>query len=302
VKTLFKILVTFFLSSVVFSPVLSQTQNIQSVNKWSYGFDAFCIPDTAVTKSIFADDHKSQIFIAYGNTIDLGPVGLPYWNFQDTWQKNFSLSSISDTTYLDSRFISGKNLKKVNVFIAVQNSNTYCLVGNQKQEILLDSTWTTLKWSMKGVKDFSMFSFTRFYIAFQMVGNDSCYIGSSIQVKNLRGTYNDGTTIIYDKFYDPLANPVSSGNYVPTEFKLEQNYPNPFNPTTTISFDLPKETNVTLKVYNTLGAEVATLVNKVMPTGHQSVVFNATKLASGMYVYRLQSGNFVETKKMILLK
>jgi hypothetical protein len=95
---------------------------------------------------------------------------------------------------------------------------------------------------------------------------------------------------------------VTKTDELPKVFALFQNYPNPFNPTTMIKFDLPKETNVKLKVYNILGAEVATLVNNVMPAGHQSVAFNASKFASGMYIYRIEAGNFVEVKKMILMK
>ena len=95
---------------------------------------------------------------------------------------------------------------------------------------------------------------------------------------------------------------VETTDQLPTEFALFQNYPNPFNPTTNIKFDLPKESNVTLKVYNILGEEVATLVNKVMPAGHQVVTFDASRLASGMYIYRIQAGNFVQVKKMLLMK
>jgi hypothetical protein len=91
-------------------------------------------------------------------------------------------------------------------------------------------------------------------------------------------------------------------NDIPTEYALFQNYPNPFNPTTNIKFDLPKESNVTLKVYNILGAEVATLVNNVMSAGHQEVKFDASKYASGMYIYRLEAGSFVQVKKMLLMK
>jgi hypothetical protein len=91
-------------------------------------------------------------------------------------------------------------------------------------------------------------------------------------------------------------------NIIPTEFSLSQNYPNPFNPSTTISFGLPRSSNVTLKVYNILGEEVANLVNKVMPAGYQTVVFDASKLASGMYIYRLEAGSFVQVKKMMMLK
>lgn len=88
----------------------------------------------------------------------------------------------------------------------------------------------------------------------------------------------------------------------PANFALLQNFPNPFNPSTIIRFELPKESNVTLKVFNILGEEVATLVNKVMTPGRQEVTFDGSKLASGMYIYRIQAGNFVEVKKLLLLK
>lgn len=92
-------------------------------------------------------------------------------------------------------------------------------------------------------------------------------------------------------------------NYtVPKEFKLEQNFPNPFNPTTTIQYQLPAEARVTLKVYDILGSEVATLVNEVQEAGYKEVQFNGINIASGMYIYRLTSGKFSSIKKMMLVK
>ena len=88
----------------------------------------------------------------------------------------------------------------------------------------------------------------------------------------------------------------------PKEFKLEQNFPNPFNPSTTIQYQLPTESKVTLKVYDILGSEVITLVNEEQEAGYKEVKFNASNFASGMYVYRLTTGNFVSTKKMMVLK
>ena len=85
-------------------------------------------------------------------------------------------------------------------------------------------------------------------------------------------------------------------------YRLEQNYPNPFNPTTNITYVLPKTENVSLKVYDVLGREVATLVNEVKPAGAYTVPFNASNLASGVYFYKLQAGSFVQTKKMMLIK
>ncbi|MDA3860065.1 MAG: T9SS type A sorting domain-containing protein [Melioribacteraceae bacterium] len=99
---------------------------------------------------------------------------------------------------------------------------------------------------------------------------------------------------------------------VPTKFELSQNYPNPFNPTTTIQYSIPsiqiplfggvRGGLVTLKIYNTLGQEVATLVNEKQTPGKYEVEFNAEQLTSGIYIYRLVSGEFISSKKLLLLK
>jgi hypothetical protein len=91
-------------------------------------------------------------------------------------------------------------------------------------------------------------------------------------------------------------------NAVPSKFNLEQNYPNPFNPTTNINYSITKAGQVSLKVYNVLGQEVATLVNQVQNAGHFVVNFDASKLASGIYMYTIQSNGVSLTKKMMLLK
>ncbi len=92
------------------------------------------------------------------------------------------------------------------------------------------------------------------------------------------------------------------GRLIPTEYKLEQNYPNPFNNSTVIKYSIPKEGLVILKIYNAIGEEVATLLNEIKQLGIYEATFNTGDLASGIYFYQLKSGNFVETKKMILLK
>lgn len=98
------------------------------------------------------------------------------------------------------------------------------------------------------------------------------------------------------------ATAIEENNALPTEFKLEQNYPNPFNPTTKIQFAVPQAGSYTLKVYNVLGQEVAELMNKELQAGVHTVNFDATKLASGMYIYRLNGSSVNMTKKMILIK
>ena len=94
---------------------------------------------------------------------------------------------------------------------------------------------------------------------------------------------------------------------LPSAFSLNQNYPNPFNPVTTISFSLPEATDVTLDVFNIMGQKVATLVNGPMEAGEHQIqwdgkVEGSGSVATGVYFYRLQAGEFVETKKMLLLK
>jgi len=89
---------------------------------------------------------------------------------------------------------------------------------------------------------------------------------------------------------------------LPTEFKLEQNYPNPFNPETRIRYQVSSISPVTLRIYDILGNEVTTLVNEQKEPGYYEVEFSASQLASGVYIYCLQAGSYVSTKKMMLLK
>jgi len=102
--------------------------------------------------------------------------------------------------------------------------------------------------------------------------------------------YSQSITSVYEK-----ATPKVS-------FYLQQNYPNPFNPSTTINYQLPAAEKVTLKIYDILGNEVALLVNEEKPAGNYQSVFNGSKLSSGIYFYQLKAGNFLKTKKMLLLK
>jgi hypothetical protein len=92
------------------------------------------------------------------------------------------------------------------------------------------------------------------------------------------------------------------GNSMPAAFVLNQNYPNPFNPSTKIQFEIPEAGFVSLKVYNLLGQEVAALVNDRLEAGRYRAEFDASNLPSGTYLYRLQAGDFLETRKMIVLK
>ena len=95
---------------------------------------------------------------------------------------------------------------------------------------------------------------------------------------------------------------IDEENFLPTAYSLHNNFPNPFNPATTISYDLPRQSIVSLKVYNIVGEEIATLVNPEQTAGRYQIDWNASELASGVYFYRIQAAEFVDVKKMILLK
>jgi hypothetical protein len=119
--------------------------------------------------------------------------------------------------------------------------------------------------------------------------------------------YDNISVIMTQSVYaqDFSANPglitsVHSPNVLPAAFVLDQNYPNPFNPSTTIAFELPEATKVSLRIFTTMGQIVGTLVDGFKEPGHYQFQWNAN-VASGIYFYRLQAGEFVDTKKMILL-
>ncbi len=130
--------------------------------------------------------------------------------------------------------------------------------------------------------------------------------------------YSCGISLVWDTIPDPLDrwnfgpkfpltildNPVSVENEsnIPQEFTLYQNYPNPFNPGTVIKYAVGERQYASLKVYDVIGNEVATLVNEVKEAGEYEVKFNAEGLPSGIYIYRVQTGSYTASKKMILLK
>jgi len=91
-------------------------------------------------------------------------------------------------------------------------------------------------------------------------------------------------------------------NNLPTSFSLQQNYPNPFNPATSIKYSIPKSGIVIIKVFDVLGRKISTLVNEYKLAGNYSVQFNAAKSTSGVYFYRMESGSFTQTKKLLILK
>jgi photosystem II stability/assembly factor-like uncharacterized protein len=136
--------------------------------------------------------------------------------------------------------------------------------------------------------------------AVQNSGFTSTYVRSLVQ--NSDGFVFAGTPHGVFRSHVPVTEVSIGGEVSPLSFHLFQNYPNPFNPTTSISFDVPATGFVELRIFNLLGQEVASVVNGKLDAGTHTVSFDAGNLASGVYLYRLQAGNYIESKKMVVLK
>jgi len=123
----------------------------------------------------------------------------------------------------------------------------------------------------------------------------------SIEAVSLTATTATGNTSAFG-FIELITDVENENNEIPNEYFLSQNFPNPFNPSTRINWQSPIGSHQTLKIFDVLGNEVATLVDEYREAGRYEVEFNADKLSSGIYLYKLQAGSFTQTKKMTVLK
>ncbi len=202
-----------------------------------------------------------------------------------------------DGTVIDSFNTSGFNFPPV--ITSLPDTNAYVFNLYQYQVIAEDNNGDTLTYSLTTAPYWLSIDSTNGLIE----GGPGVYsVGDTvvtIRVDDGRGR-NDTQT--YNLHVHPSVGIDSENNYLPQKFVLYQNYPNPFNPVTNIKYQIPELNYVTIKVYDVLGKEVATLVNEDKSVGSYEVEFDATVLPSSIYFYRLQAGSFVETKKMGLMK
>ena len=148
-------------------------------------------------------------------------------------------------------------------------------------------------------------SYTEFTVPFlynSPLTPDSIYINFVILDTTLFFTATIGSWALVDYLNLSTSVGVEPSELIQINFALQQNYPNPFNPSTKIKYSIPQSSNVLIKVYDVLGSEVETLVNEEKPIGTYELNWNAANLPSGVYLYRLQAGDFVQTRKMILLR
>jgi hypothetical protein len=185
------------------------------------------------------------------------------WFFSITWEKTFS------------------NLESLK-FVSIETK--------LKEGTSIDSVQTDI-----------LFDGFKAIIRFKFWSKSFGYIGGNINLKDLKVVDNLGVLQIID-FNNPVILEVEPLKFFPENYILSQNYPNPFNPSTTIRFFTPQSGYVNLVVFNLIGQEVKTLVDEEIRQGNHEVKFDASDLPSGMYIYRLQTGDFVETKKMMFIK
>jgi hypothetical protein len=187
------------------------------------------------------------------------------------------------TVYTGTYTVPGTGLQ----YVTLQGSGfDYNGTGNLLMEICFDNTSYT---SATNVASTAVTNMAREY---HTDGSTGCSMTSGSSVSRPNTCFKINTIVGIPNVNIEL----------PKVFSLAQNYPNPFNPTTTISYSIPKGNNVVLTVYDITGKEVAKLVNEFKQAGNYNVNFNASNLASGMYLYRIEAGDFVEVKKMVLVK
>ena len=139
------------------------------------------------------------------------------------------------------------------------------------------------------------------FLGKQQSTDEYTYYSPSVTWTSGGTTYLRKHNVLVD-FQNTITGIEQTASTIPDRFELYQNYPNPFNPSTTIKYDLAKETRVKLVVYDILGREVSTLVDETQKSGSYQVVWNPNRFASGVYLYRLQAGDYSSTKKLLLLK
>jgi hypothetical protein len=223
---------------------------------------------------------RSLITNVFTQTGHLGPADTLYFDIAHAYANNIN----KDTLYIDVSTNYGVSFTKLATFSSSPyKDSTYTPLHSMSTTILNGTSFTPTQPSdWKTIKIIMNASVTK--LRFRCLSGH----GNNVYITNVR--FNN----------TQIENPVLG--LLPKEYQLNNNYPNPFNPTTTISYSIPKVSLTKLVIYDVLGREITRLVNEVKNPGTYSVTFNASNFASGVYFYRLESGDFVDVKKMLLIK
>lgn len=261
---------------------------------WSFNTTIFQVgsKDSLTRNESTTSGHR---FINSGRSYETG-FG---WIVTHNWQKSFPLMSISPNSKTSVEVtVKGGLFDSVGILITLDSSRNkfemplYLYVVSKMDSIHLVEFTTR---GEIGGFDIVYLSF----ITWAPGGQGGVETRSDLLLRNLQLADSTGVITVLD--FSPTTE-VGQGGEVPAVVGLHQNYPNPFNPSTTIKFDVPRQGNVNLKILNLIGQEVATLVDEVKVPGSYEAVFDASRLPSGIYFYRLKAGELVKVRRMILLK
>jgi hypothetical protein len=263
--------------------------NTYGVQQWLSRYDGAGGGDDAYAMAL---DENGNLFVTGRSRNPVAPYGYDYLTVR--------YSTLTGDTVWTARYNGPVSSADVPLSVAFDKlSNVYVTGYSEGNGTVSD--YATLKYNLTGAE--------QWVIRYNGLGNGSD-VANSIAVDTMgnvfitgssfgSGTGNDIVTI---KYSQSLTGVLTDGSNSPKDYHLLQNYPNPFNPSTKIRYAISKTAFTTLKVYSILGQEIATLINEEKAPGVYEVNFDGLNLTSGTYIYKLQAGNFVETKKMILLK
>ncbi|GMU87001.1 MAG: hypothetical protein AMXMBFR48_22420 [Ignavibacteriales bacterium] len=283
--------------------VYKSTDNGSTWNTTNDGLTASAVHAlTHTATAVFAGTFQGGIFRSMDNGASWSPVVIEYehiWSmgvtstgvlFAGTYGRGLFYSVNNGTTWLPAVGMPSSFIYAIsvdvddNVYVSTWAGGVYAAQGSSFNDApgLANGVLTSFDWTPIGMQGYGVSSL----LANLQTG--ALYLGT-----------REGQFYLNDS---PLAVKESGAEYIPADFALEQNYPNPFNPETRIRFALPTRQNVTLTVYNILGQRVRTLLAQELEAGVYSVNFPAQELASGVYIYRLQTDKITLTKKMVLQK
>ncbi|MFA5751388.1 MAG: T9SS type A sorting domain-containing protein [Candidatus Paceibacterota bacterium] len=290
-----------FMFMFLFAMTVFAQSEQTSVAPFTGEYSAFFFADTA--KTHVENIGEYLLFRNYGTTSKI------YYGYQFAmiWCSEFPNAEVADSIQFSLKIsYVTENISAVATILQVQDQNHFVSSGNfiffSMEKNILQKVVIPFKREVKRITGgYEMNSFLYLNFALAMITADSCEVGLEIQLYSIIGKNADGTEVVYFK---PV---VATGleeimNTIPESYSLQQNYPNPFNPSTTIKFSIPEQGMVSLIVYSTLGQEVARLVNEQLSVGTYEYKFDASDLSSGVYIYSLRAKNFIQTKKMLLVK
>jgi hypothetical protein len=222
--------------------------------------------------------HGREVTIEISNTKLLPPANLPaHWNYNYRSMINYMQQAMFGVSGTVKDSVTLAPLKAM-VFTSSHDIDS--------SEVFSDST------------------FGKYYRTILQGTYSMTYSSPGYYSKTVNNIFakNDSLTTV-NVLLRPLAVSITNnGSQIPAEYYLGQNYPNPFNPSTSINVSIPKESEVTLKVYDITGKEILTLADGILKAGLYKFTFNASELPSGVYFYKLKADGFSETKKMVLIK